>query len=143
MIPKAISIKAARNGIDTLIFLRQALQTAHNLGETLQEFPLNVLSNNSNINSFQRNATNSAISRKNTTTKNTTEMLGNVNILINALQRNVQAPCFQVLQQASDDTFTESTVYSKSSLEMRNQECFAVKSGTVQPLFYCTILLYL
>ena len=63
------------------------------------------------------------------TTATSSAMTSHVNQLIVVLIRNLRAPCFPSILELIDDTFTESTEFSKSSLEMRHQECFAVKTG--------------
>ena len=104
--PKQVTVKNARQGIDTLIFLRQALKTSHSTAE--------VLDGLLPVDDHAAGATTA------------------VDQLVRALIRNLRAVPGQPLDQlgqAIDDTFTESTSFSKNSLEMRHQESFAIRAG--------------
>lgn len=49
------------------------------------------------------------------------------NALLEVATDTLSDPCLQELQALIDRTITESTVFSKSSHEMKYQECFAVR----------------
>ena len=129
--PKRVTVKTARQGIDTLIFLRQALKTSHSIAEALE-----------GLLSDDHTAAGSSGSHSHRSSSRTEAGSGPgpgpgaaataVDQLVRALIRNLRAVPGQPLdqlRQAIDDTFTESTSYSKNSLEMRHQECFAVRAG--------------
>ena len=126
--PKQVTVKTARQGIDTLIFLRQALKTSHSTAEALE----GLLSLSAD--DHDRAATAGASSGSHSHHNNGATVTGSnaVDQLVRALIRNLRAVPGQPLdqlRQAIDDAFTESTSFSKSSLEMRHQECFAIRAG--------------
>eukprot|EP01038_Epipyxis_sp_PR26KG_P013442 gene13442-18022_t len=96
--PKYLTSKTARNGIDTLIFLKQALQTAPKLAESL----------------FSIDKTCLDISKQ---------------VLIDTIIGNLANSSLNKILDDIKNVITDSTVYSKSSHEMRQQECFALKNG--------------
>ena len=91
---KTTTIKTARMCIDTLIFLRQALQIAPQLADALHNL---VLRNN--VGNFEN-------------------QVGGIHDLINVLSHNLKADCFVSLLEAISDIFTDSTMYFKSALEV-------------------------
>ena len=91
---KTTTIKTARTCIDTLIFLRQALQIAPQLADALQNLVVQT-----DMGGIQN------------------QVVG-IHALINVLSRNLKAECFVSLLEAISDIFTDSTVYYKSALEV-------------------------
>lgn len=98
MVPKKVTKKNTRVGIDTLIFLKQALHLAPSLASVL----LGMKDRVDNV---------AALS------------------LIETLAQNFGNPVLHRLLEKIGCIMTESTSYSKSAHEMRNQECFALKTG--------------
>jgi len=96
--PKCVTVRTARTGIDTFIYLKQALKSASALEACLHE------------------------------------SIGDEDTLLSALCENMKSNTFEDIQRIIDDTIAESVNYSKSSHEMRHQECFALKSGLNGPL---------
>jgi len=110
--PKTVTVKTARQAIDTLIFLRQALRTAHVLADALDPLltppppPPPPGAGGPRVPAGDAPA----------------------HPLLSALVRNLRsAPPhggLGLLQQAVDGAFTEGTAYSRSALEMRHQVTF-------------------
>ena len=137
---KTPSVKAARLGIDTLIYLKQTLQIAPFLADALEglisssqsnnNFNMNNDNNNSNnndnSNSNNRNDNNSSNNNSNNNDNNNNNNNNDSNNnsnskiyeLIKVFSKIFRAECFTVLRAAISDIFTDSTVYYKSALEV-------------------------
>lgn len=113
-VPKNITPKTAKVGIDTLIFLKQTLKVAPILAASLAGLrdrrPADTASGQS-----QRPSTGPL-------------SVGN-NPLLDALCSNLMDPQLGGLLNLLLASITESTEYSRSAHEMRHQECFALRNG--------------
>ncbi len=109
--PKTITVKTARIGIDTLIYLKSVLQIAPLLATSL----LNLLDVCKDL--MQEDE--SEILRAHGDVDGSSLILS---IVDNLNDRNLQN-----VAQMIDDLLTESTTYTKNAYEMRHQECFAVR----------------
>jgi DNA mismatch repair protein MSH4 len=109
-IAKQVNQKAARQSIDTLIFLREILRLAPKLSDFIERLsgrrdgPREIVNDNGG----------SSLSLS----------------LFDILQTSLKHPCFPSIEKLLDETLTESTSYSKSTHEMRHQECFALRSDS-------------
>lgn len=103
--PKHITQKTARAGIDTLIYLKQALKTAPALAQAL---------------SMLEAGKGAANSRGSAATP------AQAHPLVGAIVTNLSDPALRKLEASILALVTESTYYSKSVHEMRYQECFAL-----------------
>lgn len=122
--PKTITVRNARQAIDSLIFLRQALRTADELSIALEAL-LHV-----DADAQQRPGT--VQQRQQAETEGGGR--GAVRQLMQALIRNLRCTPgagqpLDLLRQSMDDAFTEGTAFSKSSAVMKNEECFAIRAG--------------
>ena len=106
--PKQVTQKTARLGIDTLIYLKQALRTAPALAETLSE-----LHNESHGHEGLAVAA----------------VPPSQHPLVAAVIKNLCDPALQRMDESISGMITESTSFSKSVHEMRHQECFALRTG--------------
>jgi DNA mismatch repair protein MSH4 len=52
-----------------------------------------------------------------------------VNPLLHAIANNMAAPGLRVVGELIDEMLTQDTTWARSPLQMRQQECFAVKPG--------------
>jgi hypothetical protein len=103
--PKHITPKTARSGIDTLIYLKQALQTAPTVASALEDLC------------------------KSAARLDGAKETPPPHQLVSLMIENLRDPALHVMQQGIDALITESTSFSKSSHEMRHQECFALRTG--------------
>lgn len=101
-IPKNITLKTARIGIDTLIYLKQSLKLAPNLAAAIKN--LKSASDSEGVSSA-------------------------MNPLLIAMVDNFIDPEFAKVEESIMSMLLESTTYNKSSHAMRHQECFAIKNG--------------
>lgn len=102
--PKKVTQKTASTGIDTLIFLKQALKTAPALAGALQQL---------NEKYAQQEVGPSKPSHP----------------LFAAILSNLTDPSLHYIEGAINALLTDSTSISKSAHEMRHQECFALRTG--------------
>lgn len=111
-VPRNITQKTARIGIDTLIYLKQSLKLAPMLA--------NVIENTSQKSKIVQQ-------------KSTTDVLQSPTKLHNpillAIIRNLRDPVLKSVENEILGMLTESTQYHKSSHAMRHQECFAIRNG--------------
>jgi hypothetical protein len=110
---RAKTTKQARVSIDTLIYLRQCLKTAPLLADTLEQLLAAVTDQ-------RPRAIGGSIDGSRVPSSP----------LLVAMVRCLRAESLEPMRRELNETFTESTSYSKSAHEMRHQECFAVKAGT-------------
>lgn len=97
--PKTLTVRTARRGIDTLIFIKHSIRAAYSLADEIKKFLPSV-----------------------TDDQGTLDLLGTMCSLLTDDTLNL-------VRALIDEILTESTTYTKSSMEMRHQECFAVRSG--------------
>lgn len=102
-VPKHVTPKTAKTGIDTLIYLKQTLKIAPILADVLKDLL-------------------QTINKPNNSEDKT---------LLEAMIENLAAPPLTILLDIINSTLTESTEYSRNSHSMRHQECFALKTGKV------------
>ena len=107
--PKHVTPKTARVGIDTLIYLKQALKTAPALAAALRTLDR---SNNNSGN-----------------TDNASAAAQQSHPLVAAIVSNLCDPALGRIEASIQAVVTESTAFSKSAHEMRHQECFALRAG--------------
>ena len=86
-VPKNITVKTARHGIDTLIFIKHALKTSFQLASILQGLVVAV--------------------------DDTNESNQTKNPLIEVFLANLMDESFQTILESIDGMFTESTSFSK------------------------------
>lgn len=122
-VPKQITAKTARAGIDTLIYLKQTLKLAPLLAETLRG--LVSKTDPASMNPF-------AISEQQDTFPQEHSNMP----LLQAIVTNLQAPPLATLLGLINDTLTESTEFSRNSHSMRHQECFALKTSEQLQLIF-------
>lgn len=105
--PKVLTINTARVGIDSLLYIKHALQSSEQIAQL-------VLHRSSDIAGVQE------------------EVLIDANLLPDILQQAVanfrDSRCYRV-QQLIGELLLDGAMFSKSHQEMRFQECFAVASG--------------
>jgi DNA mismatch repair protein MSH4 len=98
-VPKSITQKNAKMGIDILIFLKHSFKLVPKLVECLESL----------VNQAET---------MNRTPKNP---------LILSIIVNLKDLTFVQITKMIDDLITDSTTFSKNSFEMRHQECFAIR----------------
>ena len=103
-VPKNITPKTARVGIDTLIFLKESLKLAPRVVDV--------------ITSMKKAASNADTSSDDV-----------INPLLAAIAQNLRDPELSKIEALIMGMITESTSYQKSAHAMRHQECFALKNG--------------
>ena len=123
--PKKITANTARVGIDTLIYLKQALKTAPILAEALAGLrsPNRERNNNSNNSRHQRH------NEQEHEHQDDEEVEPSSHPLVEAIINNLRAPQLGRMEEQIMEVVTESTAFSKSAHEMRHQECFALRTG--------------
>jgi hypothetical protein len=124
--PKTITVRNARQAIDSLIFLRQALRTADELSIALEALL--------HVDPHQRPGTAQHPRPDAEAEAEAGGGRGAVRQLMQALIRNLRCTPgagqpLDLLRQSVDDAFTEGTAFSKSSAAMKNEECFAIRAG--------------
>jgi DNA mismatch repair protein MSH4 len=100
-VPKNVTPKTARVGIDTLIFLKESLKLSPRVVDV--------------ITSMKKVAS------------NTDDDV--INPLLAAIAQNLRDPELSKIEALIMGMITESTSYQKSAHAMRHQECFALKNG--------------
>lgn len=125
--PKQLTIKTVRISIDTLIYLKECLRLCPLFAAVLRDISLSVdpiTSTGESQNSQSNvNATTSADHDMQQSPAN------QLNLLVDTLIDNFSDTFFHELRERIDNIITDSTNYSRSTHEMRYQECFAIKSG--------------
>lgn len=111
-VPKIVTAKTARTGIDTLIYLKQTLKLIPLLADTLRELMVKT-----------------DTSARPTVLAGESQLEGQPMTLLQAIVSNLQAPPLTQFLGMINDTLTESTEYTRSAHSMRHQECFALKTG--------------
>lgn len=101
-VPKNITPKTARVGIDTLIFLKETLKLSPKVVDVITSMKKLATSDNSST---------------------------VMNPLLVAIAQNLRDPELSKIEALIMDMITESTTYQKSAHAMRHQECFALKNG--------------
>ena len=128
--PKTLTDKTARIGIDTLIYLKETVNlvtaASGELVRLVSESNQNsIINNNSNSNSNNGDGDGSGSSGSGGNSGSSS-----TSILLQAICDAFQQPCLQTnVLSTLQDHLTDSTCYSKSQIEMRHQECFALKRG--------------
>ena len=129
--PKQVTQKTARTGIDTLIYLKQALRTAPALADALSELSLP----RHRLALGQRHGQTQAHHRDRNHPAGPEDAHGEpaaepeMHPLVGAIVHNLRDPALQRMEGSILQVITESTAYSKSVHEMRHQECFALRAG--------------
>lgn len=128
--PKQVTQKTARTGIDTLIYLKQALRTAPVLADALSELSLprhrlGVGQRHGQAQAHHRDRNPAAREGSAEEPPDEPEM----HPLVGAIVHNLRDPALHRMEGSILQVITESTVYSKSVHEMRHQECFALRAG--------------
>ena len=109
--PRTITVKTARVGIDTLIYLKSTLRIAPLLAESL----LNLMGVYKDIMNDEK------------VDGDSNGRCGDGALLISSIVDNLNDGNLQRIARSIDDLLTDSTTYTKNAYEMRHQECFAVK----------------
>ena len=112
-VPRQVTPKIARSGIDTLIYLKQALKLAPELAEALAGLQRLARQGQQGQGQGQQQG----------------QQVSGSHPLVEAMIRNFTDPLLEEVDAAVQALVTESTSYSKSAHEMRHQECFALRSG--------------
>jgi len=128
--PKQVTQKTARTGIDTLIYLKQALRTAPALADALSELslPRHRLPTGPRHGQAQAQA-HHRDRRPPAGPEGTLGTAIEMHPLVGAVVHNLRDPALQRMEGSILQVITESTAYSKSVHEMRHQECFALRAG--------------
>lgn len=118
-VPKNVTTKTARVSIDTLIMLKLTIRLAEELSRVLETAavfrkdpstgPQNPLSAQHELQQQQEEQ--------------------RTRILISAILNTLKDDGLKTINDTIQETLVESTSFSKSSLEMRHQECFAIQPG--------------
>lgn len=99
---KLPSVRSAKRGIDTLIYVKQTVKTAKVLHKALISFHHSCIIDHDNTPALE---------------------------LISTVSNIVGNSQLDIIKTYIDDLLAESTTFSKSQHEMRYQECFAVRGG--------------
>jgi DNA mismatch repair protein MSH4 len=106
-VPKSMTTNTVRTSIDTLIYIKHAISVARSVGEILAKLQQIILSDQTDSSIDTDNAAH----------------------LIQQLLDNLMNDGLNQLYDHINELLTEQSSYSKSSQEMRFQECFAIKTG--------------
>jgi len=143
-VPKTLTQNTVRAGIDTLIGIKHALKLSRSLADLLgtvthPEFPAIALQQHQQHHHLHHPPTaNNGIANESNNGPDDTaqhmmrieeELMQQSFRLFKEIMKNFTDPALSHLEEAIAELFSESTTFSKSSYEMRYQECFAVKSG--------------
>jgi DNA mismatch repair protein MSH4 len=117
-VPKSVTPKTAKIGIDTLIFLKQTLKLAPLLASALEGLKhCGGVANNPFSNEQMAGANVEEVDAE------------SPGALLDAIVTNLREEQLQALLGEILGVITESTEYSRSAHEMRHQECFALRNG--------------
>jgi hypothetical protein len=110
--PKTWTSQTIQNGIDALISLRFTIKLVYSLNNCLRKLIPNSSSGltedgNSEIDSVATNST----------------------ILFSEMLKHCEDPSLKNMDSAINQLLNESTTFSKSSIIMKQQECFAIRNG--------------
>ncbi len=127
-VPKSVTPKTAKVGIDTLIFLKQTLKIAPMLANTLEAMRPRQ-GGQSRTSQYGETLFSTSAQQLPAQSSNAGGSDSADYALLDAIIANLREPQLQLLLDDILDTITESTEYSRSAHEMRHQECFALKNG--------------
>jgi DNA mismatch repair protein MSH4 len=119
VVPKNVTARTASQGIDTIIYINETIKILPDLTESLKSL-VQASSSSAGTGSSSSAAARAAPAAARSAA---------VNPLLAAMLENCATPVMAGFRHLISQVITESTQYSKSSHEMRHQECFVLKSG--------------
>ena len=108
-VPKKITQRTAKIGIDTLIYIKQAIKQSSILAEILSEMQSSVQASD-HLSNFGDDEP-------------------NPEELLIAILKNLRDKNLSLMEKSVTKIISESTSFSRSPEEMKHQECFAIKAG--------------
>lgn len=138
-IPKTQTVRTARKGIDTIIYLKQTITTAAMIADSmsslatvhksqlvdLENTAFNVIENIQRVKpeSFTHESSTRENSINLPSSKQSFILLNTIHEIL--IHDELQSEISHII----GELISESTAFSKSSHEMKHQECFAIRSG--------------